>query len=254
MQPHQHDPSRDAPDSRAEMLALSVVIPAFNEAEIIESSVGTVAEGLRARGLAFEILVVENGSTDDTATIADRLAQTIAEVRVEHLPVADYGAALRHGLLYARGAAVVNFDCDYFDLEFLDAAVPRVADRAGPAVVVGSKRAPGANDTRAPLRRAVTAVFTTVLRVVFGLQVSDTHGMKAMRREAVESLARDCRFGRDLFDTELILRAEHAGLRTDEIPVAVRELRPARTSILRRVPRTLVGLVRLRWALWRERR
>ena len=96
-------------------------------------------------------------------------------------------------------------------------------------------------------------MFSTILRVVFGLQLSDTHGMKAMRRAAVEPYARRCRFGRDLFDTELVLRVERAGLATAEIPVRVEELRPARTSIIRRVPRTLVALVKLRIVLWRDR-
>jgi hypothetical protein len=68
----------------------------------------------------------------------------------------------------------------------------------------------------------------------------------------VDVIARQCRFGKDLFDTELILRAERAGLHTAEIPVTVVERRPARTSILRRVPRTLSGLVKLRVALWRD--
>jgi len=75
-----------------------------------------------------------------------------------------------------------------------------------------------------------------------------------LRRDAVEPLARRSRFGADLFDTELVLRAERAGLATLELPVAVEERRPPRTPIWRRVPRTLVGLVRLRIALWRERR
>jgi hypothetical protein len=73
--------------------------------------------------------------------------------------------------------------------------------------------------------------------------------MKVMRRAAVEPYARAARFGRDLFDTELVLRVERAGLRTAEFPVNVHELRPARTSILRRVPRTMVGLVRLAYVL-----
>jgi hypothetical protein len=62
-----------------------------------------------------------------------------------------------------------------------------------------------------------------------------------------------CRAGPDLFDTELVIRAERAGLRVEEIPVTVVERRPSRTSILGRVPRTLVGLARLRVALRRER-
>jgi glycosyltransferase involved in cell wall biosynthesis len=234
-------------------LALSVVMPAYNEAEILESSVKSVVDGLRARGDAFELIIVENGSTDATAAIADALAASEPEVRAVHCGQADYGRALRAGLLAAGGTAIVNFDTDFFDLDFLDAAAARVLGPDGPAIIVGTKRGEGASDERAALRKLATAVFGTVLRFGFGLHVSDTHGIKAMRREAVEPFARACDSGQDLFDTELILRVERAGLRTAEIPVGVTELRPARTSILKRVPRTLLGLVKLRIALFRDR-
>jgi len=234
-------------------IPLTVVMPAFNEAEILETSVKTVVEGLRERGDAFEVVIVENGSTDGTNAIADSLATSFPEVRVEHRAVADYGRALRAGLLSAHGEIVVNFDTDFFDLDFLAAAIARVREPNGPTIVVGSKRGEGASDSRAPLRKLATAVFSTVLRVAFGLHVSDTHGIKAMRRAAVEPFARAGTFGQDLFDTELILRVERAGLQTAEIPVGVEELRPARTSIARRVPRTLLGLVKLRIALFRDR-
>ena len=72
------------------VLALTVVMPAFNEAEILETSVKTVVEGLRERGDAFEVVIVENGSTDGTNAIADSLATSFPEVRVEHRAVADY--------------------------------------------------------------------------------------------------------------------------------------------------------------------
>jgi hypothetical protein len=156
-------------------------------------------------------------------------------------------------LLMARGDAVVNFDTDFFDLDFLSSAVARLFEPDGPVIVVGSKRGEGATDDRAPMRKLGTAVFSTMLRVGFGLHVSDTHGIKAMRRDVVVQYARACRSGQDLFDTELILRVEHAGLRTAEIPVGVAELRPARTSIAKRVPRTLLGLVKLRIILFRDR-
>jgi glycosyltransferase AglD len=228
---------------------LTVVMPAFNEELILAESVHDVCTGLRARGSNFEVLVVENGSTDDTRQVAAALLARHPEVRVESLSRADYGAALRHGLLAARGTVIVNFDTDYYDLDFLDAAVDQVLAEGGPAIVVGSKRAPGSDDNRAALRRLVTFVFSGILKVGFGLKVSDTHGMKAMRRADVVGHARECKLGRDLFDTELILRTERAGRITGEIPVAVEERRPARTSIVRRVPRTLTGLVRLRLAL-----
>ncbi len=233
---------------------MTVVMPAFNEAEILSTSVKDVVTGLRARGESFEVIIVENGSTDGTLAIAEAAASELPEVRVEHRDEADYGRALRHGLLSATGDAVVNFDTDYFDLDFLAAATERVLADGGPAIVVGSKRAVGALDTRSPLRKMATWVFSTLLRVGFGLRVSDTHGMKALRRIAVEPYARECKSGQDLFDTELILRVERAGLGTAEIPVAVHELRPARSSFLSRVPRTLRGLCKLRWALWQESR
>ena len=235
-------------------LRVSVVMPAFNEADILATSVKSVVDGLRARDERFEVLVVENGSTDMTLSIAHDLAAEFPEIRVEHRDVADYGRSLRSGLLGATGDAVVNFDTDYFDLDFLEASVAQVLADGGPAIVVGSKRGEGATDNRDPIRKLATLVFSTILRVVFGLGVSDTHGIKAMRRAAVEPYARICTFGQDLFDTELILRVERAGLRTAEIPVEVRELRPARSTFITRVPRTLRGLCKLRWALWKESR
>jgi hypothetical protein len=233
--------------------AVTVVLPAHNEAEMLEESVRDVATGLRERGRPFEIVVVENGSADDTAAIANRLAGDYPEVRALSLAEPDYGRALRAGLLAASGDVVVNFDVDFCDLGFLDRAVPMVEAPDGPAVVVGSKRSAGSDDTRAWQRRLVTGVFSSLLRYGFGLTVSDTHGVKAMRREAVAPLARHCRNGADLFDTELILRAERAGLRAAEIPVEVVEKRPARSSIGARIPRTVKGLLALRLALWWER-
>jgi glycosyltransferase AglD len=233
---------------------LSIVMPAHNETEMLESSVREVTTGLRSAGGPFELLVVENGSTDMTLAIARQLAAELPEVAVETLPRADYGIALRTGVLAARGTIVVTFDVDYYDLGFLADALARVdGDREPADIVVASKRAAGARDRRPWPRRLVTATFSGLLRLGFGLRVSDTHGMKVLRRAAVEPLARRCRFGADLFDTELVLRAERAGLVTVELPVAVEERRPPRKPVWRRVPRTLVGLVRLRVALWRER-
>ncbi len=225
----------------------SVVLPAHNEEEILTTTVGELVDGLRERGLAFEILIVENGSTDDTAALAHRLGVEHPEVVAMSSPAPDYGQALRRGLLAARGTVVVNFDVDYYDLEFLDQAVQLVRDGAG--IVVGTKRGAGAEDTRPLLRRVVTGVFALLLRLLFGLRASDTHGMKALDRARVVPLAERCQLGTDLFDTELVLRAERAGLVVAELPVRVEERRPARSPIARRVLRTLVGLRKLRLAL-----
>jgi glycosyltransferase AglD len=288
---------------KEQRLALSVVMPAHNEEPYLEAAVSAVVEGLAKRayaaddGLPFEVIVVENGSADHTIEVARKLAESHPEVRVLSRPQADYGLALRAGFLAAGGDLVVNFDVDYVDLAFLDAALalmaspspghsspsprpaspsprpaspsPRPASpsltrapipsetaadaSARPVIVVGSKRGPGADDHRSAGRRVVTAVFSGVLRHGFGLRVSDTHGVKLLRRPPLVPLVAACRFGADIFDTELILRAERAGWSVAEIPVTVNDQRPPRTPILRRIPRSLLGLGRLRVALWRER-
>jgi glycosyltransferase involved in cell wall biosynthesis len=246
--------SRERPTAAsATKVTISVVMPAHNEADFLETSVQDVLTGLRARAEDHELIIVENGSVDGTAALAARLASTEAQLRVLHLARADYGAALRAGLLAARGEIVVNFDVDYYDLGFLDQALACLRAEPWPAIVVGSKRAPGAQDTRSSLRRLVTWGFGTVLRVGFRLRVSDTHGMKAIARAQVAPLVGRCRFDGDLFDTELVIRAQHHGLVITELPVTVSERRPPRTSIARRVLRTVGGLTRLRIVLWRER-
>lgn len=228
---------------------ISVVMPAFNEAAMLGASVREVVDGLHAIGQPFEVHIVENGSTDGTLALALRITEALPEVEVHVMRTADYGEALRTGLLSSRGTIGVVFDVDYYDIGFLKealAVLDGAADPTGPVIVVGSKRAPGSIDERSLLRRAATSVFTGILRTVFGLSVSDTHGMKACNLDVLRPVIRTCRLGTDMFDTELIIRSERAGWKIAEIPVTVRETRPARTSFLRRVPRTLIGLLRLR--------
>jgi glycosyltransferase involved in cell wall biosynthesis len=231
---------------------ISVVLPAFNEEPFLTATVDELVDGLRARGQSFEVLVVENGSTDATAEVAAKLAQRHPEVSALSHATADYGKSLRHGFLEARGDLVANFDVDYFDLGFLDEAVALI-ERTGAAIVVAAKRGAGASDTRALPRRVVTAVFAVVLHRGFHLNVVDTHGMKVMQRTLVAPLVAACNSGTDLYDTELVLRTERAGLEVSAIPVVVTERRASRTSVLRRIPRSLQGLGRLWLQLRRER-
>jgi glycosyltransferase involved in cell wall biosynthesis len=242
------DPARDAAPG------VSVVMPAHNESALLGRTLAEVVGALRARALGFEVLVVENGSRDTTRADARAFAATDPVVTVLTRPRPDYGAAMRAGILAATGDVVVVFDVDYYDAGFVDRVLPPLLAADGPAIVVGSKRAPGTRDSRPWPRRAITAGFSAILRHGFGLHVSDTHGMKAMRREVVVPIVEQCRNGTDLFDTELVLRADRAGLGVAEVPVTVEERRPSRTPIARRILRTMVGLVRLRVQLWAEHR
>jgi glycosyltransferase AglD len=233
-------------------VSLSVVFPAYQEQDYITSAVTDVVTGLRAANADFEVIVVENGSRDRTKEVADELAAKYPEVisMSHHEP--DYGKALRAGLMRASKTFVVNFDVDLYDLPFAELAIAK-AENERLAIVVGSKRGAEANDTRPFIRKLVTFTFSSILKLGFGLKVSDTHGMKVLRRSQVVPIAERCEFGTDLFDTELVLRTERAGLRTGEIGVTIEEKRDARTPIVSRIVRSLKGLAKLRLALWRER-
>jgi glycosyltransferase involved in cell wall biosynthesis len=230
---------------------ISVVMPAFNEEAILGLTIQTVYDAMTLRDQPFEIVLVENGSTDATATLVDGLADRLPELRAIHLAEANYGRALKEGLLAATGEQAVIFDVDYYDLDWMAAALTEL-DRGHAAVIVASKRGEGAVDHRAWHRRLITAVFSTVLRLLFGSKLPDTHGIKVLDRAAVAPYVAACSARHDLFDSELILRVQRAGLHVGHLPIEVIERRPPRSSVLRRVPRTLVGLVRLRIALSRR--
>ena len=223
----------------------TIVVPVHNEAAFIPTAVPRLLTTLA--GFDARLVLVENGSRDGTAAAA-RLAAAGATPPVEvlELPAADYGAALRAGMRRADGEWAVAFDIDYFSREFLKAVLD-IGERAD--VILASKRDPAAHDSRSLLRRLGTRVFNLLLRLFFHSHVTDTHGMKAIRAGVIRELEPRTQSNQDLFDTELVLRAERAGYRIHEVPATVVELREARSSFLRRVPRTLMGLLQLWWRL-----
>ena len=222
--------------------SLSVVIPAYNEEEILEATVAHVIEGAERLDLEFfELVICENGSTDRTAALALELADTHPQVRVLALDEADYGAAMRAGFLAARGDVIANFDADYYDMEFLAQAL-----RVDGDIVVAAKGVLGSHDTRIFARRLVSRSFGWFVRSMLGVKVTETHGMKLFHKDAIADLLPQIRATKDLFDTELLARSEWGGLEIRELPIKTEEIRHSRSGIIRRIPRTVWGLVRMR--------
>jgi arabinofuranan 3-O-arabinosyltransferase len=230
----------------SEGVSVSVVVPAMNEEALLKHSV----DAIRAGAPDAELIVIENGSVDDTYRIASDLASAHpAHVRVLRLSRADYGAALHAGIQSCRGSIAVIFNVDYYDLGFL-----RDAERAigeGADVVLARKLGSGAVDRRAFHRRLATRVFSSLVRRLYGLRVLDTHGIKAINMQTMAAIVRTTESRRDMYDTEFIIRAQRAGARIVEVPATVTELRSPRLSLWRRVPRTVRDLIALRIRLWR---
>ncbi|NNC74415.1 MAG: glycosyltransferase family 2 protein [Acidimicrobiia bacterium] len=227
-------------------MRISVVVPVHNEADYLRRGVSGITEAIAQVDADVDVCLVENGSTDNTAEIAEELRRDRPWLSLLQLPAPDYGGAIRAGFLAAQGDWAVLFDIDYYSGEFLS-QVMEASDNAD--VVIASKRAPGSDDRRSWVRRLATRVFNLILRVILGSGVSDTHGMKALRRDVIQAVAADVVSRQDLFDTELVIRAERAGFAISEVPVTVEEQREARSSLLKRVPRTLRGVWRIRQTL-----
>jgi glycosyltransferase involved in cell wall biosynthesis len=223
---------------------ISIVIPIHNEEGILSAAVHDLLAKMPRLGRTFEIVLAENGSSDRTIELAEELAAAHAEVSTFSAPEPDYGLALREGIERARGRYVMCDEIDICDVGFYERALALLdAERAD--LVVGSKTMSGANDRRPFSRRAATHVMNGLLRILLGFKGTDTHGLKAFRREALLETARRCIVNRDLFASELVIRAERGGVRVQEVPITIVEKRPPSIDLVRRVPMVLKGLVRL---------
>ena len=223
---------------------LTVVIPVYNEESIIASAAEELRQGLDARGLDYEIIFAENGSRDATPAILEELCANNPRLRWFHSETPNYGVALKAGILKARGTYVVCDEIDLCDLTFYDAALPRL-ERGEADMVVGSKAAKGASDQRPLIRRAATRVHNKLLKVALGFQGTDTHGLKAFRREALLPVIQKCVVDMDVFASEFVIRAWREGLRVMEIPIQLQEKRQPSIHLFKRVPNVLKNVGKL---------
>lgn len=223
---------------------LSVVIPVYNEEAILTAAVHDLLARLPELGSDFELILAENGSTDRTREIAGELADKHPAVTTFSAPEPDYGVALRMGIARARGEFVICDEIDICDVEFYRRSLELLGDGAAD-LVIGSKAMSGADDRRPLGRRVATRVINGLLRALLGFRGTDTHGLKAFRRETLAPFAEACLVDRDLFASEFVIRAERGGVAVVEIPVSIVEKRPPSIDLMRRVPAVLGGLVRL---------
>jgi glycosyltransferase involved in cell wall biosynthesis len=226
---------------------VSIVIPIYNEEGILRSSVVDLIDRLEAFDLSYELVLAENGSVDATVAICEELALRFPQVRffsVGSPGHGNYGLALRHGMLDARGTYVFCDEIDLCDTDFYARAL-ELLDAGAAQLVIGSKLADGARDERPLLRHAGSLVINGMLRVALGFKGTDTHGLKAFRREALVSVIQSCIVDKDLFASEFVIRAERAGVAIREIPVRVNEKRAPSIHLFRRVPNVLGNLAKL---------
>jgi glycosyltransferase involved in cell wall biosynthesis len=223
---------------------ISIVIPIHNEEGILLSAVNDLLVRLPELKRNFEIILAENGSRDRTVEIATEIASKHKEVSFFSSDKPDYGYALRQGIDRANGTYVMCDEIDICDVDFYRRALPLLESREAD-LVVGSKAMKGANDRRPFTRRFATSVINGMLRIMLDFKGTDTHGLKAFRRDLLTPVADKCVVNRDLFASEFVIRAGRDGLNVLEIPVQIAEKRAPSIDLVRRVPAVLKGLGRL---------
>ena len=223
---------------------LSIVIPVYNEESIVEQAAAELTAGLDARGWDYEVIFAENGSKDRTQEILARMTKGNPRLKWFHSERPNYGTALKLGIQMARGEIVVCDEIDLCDLVFYDAAVPPLL-RKEADLIVGSKAARGASDHRPIIRRVATRVHNGLLRVTLGFKGTDTHGLKAFRRERLMPVIDRCVVDMDVFASEFVVRAWREGLDVREIPIKLQEKRQPSIHLFKRVPNVLKNVARL---------
>lgn len=180
---------------------------------------------------------MENGSTDDTADVCRRLQQRFPEyVRVQPLAKASYGEAIKHGILQSRGAHVCILECDCLDKDFVYNSIASLQNGEA-RFIVASKRHPEAIDERPWKRRFLTFLYNYLLRVFLGYPGTDTHGLKSMEASLGKQLCSLSITSDEIFQTEIVLLAWRLGVKISELPLSIRETRPAPVRVVKRLPK-----------------
>jgi dolichyl-phosphate beta-glucosyltransferase len=234
---------------------LSIVIPSYNEELRLPATLESIAAFLPNLGADTEIIVVDDGSKDQTARVAESFSGKFKSLRV----VANgtnrgKGYSVRHGMREARGRNVLFTDAD---LSAPIEETPKLLDALKSYDVAIGSRALDRNlitvhESR--FREFAGIVFNTIVRVILRLPFVDTQcGFKAFRREECRILFQQQRIERFGFDPELLYLARHHGLKTVEIPVRWAHSPATKINMLRDSIQMFLDVFTIRWNALRGR-
>jgi hypothetical protein len=216
LQPDAIEPAGRAPAAEDRGVELTILMPCLNEAETIAACIGKASEFLARSGVAGEILITDNGSSDGSVEYA--LARG---VRVVAVTERGYGAALRAGIAAARGRFVIMGDADdSYDFSRLDPFLAKLRD--GCDLVMGNRFAGGIAPGAMPFlhRYLGNPVLSLIGRMFFHSGICDFHcGLRGFRRDAI--LALDLRTSGMEFASEMAVRAALNGLVIGEVPTTL---------------------------------
>jgi glycosyltransferase involved in cell wall biosynthesis len=228
---------------------LSIIIPSYNEELRLPATLEHIAAFLPTLGAETEILVVDDGSKDRTAEVAESFRKTLPKLRVISNGVnRGKGFSVRHGMQEARGQNVLFTDAD---LSAPIEEAPKLLDALKTYdVAIGSRALDRKLITvhESPFREFAGIIFNTIVRAILWLPFVDTQcGFKAFRRERCQILFEQQRIERFGFDPELLYLARHHGLRTIEIPVRWGHSPATKVNMFRDSIHMFLDVFTIRW-------
>src|SRR5438067_786608 len=192
-------------------IKLSVIVPAYREARHIQDNLGKLLRELDGLGRAYEVIVVSDGNTDETAREAERVVSAHIKV-IEYNRNMGKGYALRCGVAHSSGELVTFIDADMeLDPRYIKGFIALMESFDCDAVV-GSKRHPMSNVQYPRSRRFQSLVYQLLIRALFRVKVRDTQtGLKLFRRQVLEEVVPLLAIKRFAFDLELLVVARQLG-------------------------------------------
>lgn len=213
---------------------VSIVFPAYNEADALEAAVEKVTEALSEFARSYEIIIAEDGSTDGTAQLAAALAEKYPFVKHIHGEKRlGRGTALKNAFKQSSGEVLVYMDLDLAtDLKYLKALVGAV-ESEGYDFATGSRMLPESNVERSGTRNIASKTYNFMVRAFLGSKVKDHQcGFKAFRREPLMQLLDEVEAEHWFWDTELLVRAHRRGYKIKEFPVLWKSRRETKVRLL----------------------
>ena len=225
---------------------ISLVIPAYNESGIIMDTIQTVSARLAELTAEYEVLIVDDGSTDGMAELVRGCGDP--RVRLEgYASNRGKGCAVRTGMLAAQGDLILCTDADLaYGVDVFAGLLERL--RTGEAdLVIGSRRIGGEGyKNYPPLRILMSKCFGLLSHMISGLPYDTQCGIKAYRRQAARAIFSRCTTDGFSFDFEVLMRADKLGLKVEQLPVSVINFRESKVNVVRDSARMFRDVFRIR--------
>lgn len=227
---------------------VDIVIPVYNEEKVLPRSIDILTKFLRAN---FEnpwgVIIADNGSIDNTLSVAEMLSNRYAGVTCVHIPQKGRGRALRQVWKESAADIVSYMDVDLStDLVHLPQLTKAIEE--GSHIAIGSRLARGSRVTRSLKREFISRSYSTLVRAMFLTPFRDLQcGFKALSRDALRTVVPLVKDGNWFFDSELLIIAAANGFRIKEIPVHWEDDPDSRVRILPTAWEDMKGLLRLRF-------